>query len=470
MGMRVGIIGGSIAGCATAALLHRAGHDVTVFERSESDLVSRGAGIGTPTAVWQDMMAHGLIDETLPAFRIDFLRFVTRGSGTGQQRWLGDAQHRELHAGQLGPSVPVASAGRPRRAVPQCLGRRADRSARLTARRCIFGPGGSLDFDLVVCADGYRSIGRRLIDPDATLHYRGMVLWRGLLHESDLGVDPLDGCDLLRVGYQGGHGVLYYIPGSGQRAEPGKRLLMWGYYLQVPQGALSSVLVDDQARQQSSSVPFGKVHPQVRAGLESRLADLLPPLLFELVRQSSNSAIQAIYSVGPAATPAIACAWSATPVRCSPRSRLAACSRRWPMPPHWRTPSPALRPLMMLSAGGVRPSSRSLLRSCRSLNSPSGARCSRRQTSPPCPPRRPTTGWPPPIPGGCSRSPRCDPRTADATSVSASFGRPGVGERSISPLYLGWTRAAGTPDSAFGVPFRLPAEIIQQGKRCRSRH
>jgi 2-polyprenyl-6-methoxyphenol hydroxylase-like FAD-dependent oxidoreductase len=42
--MRVGIIGGSIAGCATAALLHRAGHDVIVFERSESDLVSRGAG------------------------------------------------------------------------------------------------------------------------------------------------------------------------------------------------------------------------------------------------------------------------------------------------------------------------------------------------------------------------------------------------------------------------------------------
>jgi len=90
-GMRVGVIGGSVAGCATAALLHRVGHDVIVFERSGSDLVSRGAGIGTPTAVWQDMMARGLIDETLPAFRIDYLRFVTRGSGTGQPRWLGDA-------------------------------------------------------------------------------------------------------------------------------------------------------------------------------------------------------------------------------------------------------------------------------------------------------------------------------------------------------------------------------------------
>lgn len=99
---------------------------------------------------------------------------------------------------------------------------------------------------------------------------------------------------------------------------------MWAYYLQVPEGALSSVLVDDQERQQSSSVPFGKVHPQVKAGFESRLADLLPPLLFELVQQSANSSIQALYSVVPVATPAIACAWPATPVRCSPRSQAAA--------------------------------------------------------------------------------------------------------------------------------------------------
>jgi len=297
--MRVGIIGGSIAGCATAALLHRAGHDVTVFERSESDLVSRGAGIGTPTAVWQDMMAHGLIDETLPAFRIDYLRFVTRGSGTGQQRWLGDVR----------PSLSFTLVNWAhlyqwlRRGVPDERYRSASVVELIEAgpdgATVHLGPGGAVDFDLVVCADGYRSMGRRLIDRDAALRYRGMVTWRGLLHESDLRADPLDGCDLLRVGYPGGHGVLYYIPGSGPSAGPGRRLLVWGYYLQVPQDALSSVLVDDQERQQSSSVPFGKVHPQVRADFESRLADLLPPVLFELVQQSANSAIHAIYSVAP---------------------------------------------------------------------------------------------------------------------------------------------------------------------------
>jgi 2-polyprenyl-6-methoxyphenol hydroxylase-like FAD-dependent oxidoreductase len=297
--MRVGIIGGSVAGCATAALLHRAGHDVTVFERSESDLVSRGAGIGTPTAVWQDMTARGLIDGTLSACRVDYMRYVTRGSGTGQQRWLGDAGGQGslmlLNWAHLYQCL--------RRGVPDDLFRSASTVELIEARpdgtTLHLRPGGSVDFDLVVCADGYRSMGRRLIDPGAKPCYRGMVSWRGLLRESDIGVDALDGCDLLRVGYLGGHGVLYYIPGSGPSTEPGKRLLVWGYYLQVPEGALSSVLVDDQERQQSGSVPFGKVHPQVRAGLESRLAALLPPVLFKLVQRSGNSAINAIYSVVP---------------------------------------------------------------------------------------------------------------------------------------------------------------------------
>src|SRR5215468_7472526 len=294
-GMRVGIIGGSIAGCATAALLHRAGHDVVVFERSESDLVSRGAGIVTLTAGWQGMMGHGLIDAALPACRADYFRFVTRGSGTGQQRWLGDVQmsFTLLNWAHLYQCF--------RRCVPDDLYRAASTVERVEARprgtRLHLRPGGSVDFDLVVCADGYRSMGRRLIDPGATPGYRGMVLWRGLLHESDTGVDALGGCDGLRVVYQGGHGVVYYIPGAEQSTERGQRLLMWGYYLQVPEGALSSVLVDDQERQQSSSVPFGKVHPEVKAGFESRLADLVPPLLFELVQLCGNSSIQAVYSV-----------------------------------------------------------------------------------------------------------------------------------------------------------------------------
>jgi 2-polyprenyl-6-methoxyphenol hydroxylase-like FAD-dependent oxidoreductase len=297
MGMRVGIVGGSIAGCTTAALLHRAGHDVIVFERSESDLVSRGAGIVTVTAAWQDMMEQNLIGGPLPACRADFSRFVTRGPGTGQQRWLGDVRVEAtlLNWAHLYQGF--------RRRVPDDLYRGGAAVGRIEATphgtTLHLLQGGSLDFDLVVCADGYRSLGRGLADPGAAPVYRGMVLWRGLLPERDIRVDALDGCDLLRPMYQGGHGVVYYVPGPGQSAERGERLLMWGYYLQVPESALASVLVDDQERQQSGSVPFGKVHPEVRAALESRLAGLLPPSLFELVQQGGNSSIQAIYSCVP---------------------------------------------------------------------------------------------------------------------------------------------------------------------------
>jgi 2-polyprenyl-6-methoxyphenol hydroxylase-like FAD-dependent oxidoreductase len=295
--MRVGIVGGSIAGCAAAALLHRAGHDVTVFERSESDLVSRGAGIVAATAAWQDMMAHGLIDGAVPACRAGYSRFVTRAAGTGPQRWLGDVQmsFTLLNWAHLYQRL--------RRRVPDGLYRADAAVERIEATprdaTLHLVRGGSPDFDLVVCADGYRSLGRGLIDPGAAPVYRGMVLWRGLLPERGIRVDALDGCDLLRPVYQGGHGVVYCVPGSGESTEPGERLLMWGYYLQVPRRALASVLVDDQERQQSGSVPFGKVHPRVRAALESRLAGLLPPSLFDLVQRSASSSIQAIYSYVP---------------------------------------------------------------------------------------------------------------------------------------------------------------------------
>jgi hypothetical protein len=223
--MRIGIIGGSIAGCATAALLHRVGHDVIVFERSESDLVSRGAGIVTATAAWQDMMAHGLIDGTLPACRADYSRFVTRAPGTGQQRWLGDVQmsFTLLNWGHLYQHL--------RRRVPDDLYRSDAAVERIEATphgtTLHLLPGGSLDFDLVVCADGYRSLGRGLIDPGAAPVYRGMVLWRGLLPETGIRVDALDGCDLLRPCTRGVTGWCTTSPDPG-RAPNGENAFSCG--------------------------------------------------------------------------------------------------------------------------------------------------------------------------------------------------------------------------------------------------
>lgn len=40
---RIAVVGGSVAGCAVAVELSRAGHEVKVFERSATALASQGA-------------------------------------------------------------------------------------------------------------------------------------------------------------------------------------------------------------------------------------------------------------------------------------------------------------------------------------------------------------------------------------------------------------------------------------------
>jgi 2-polyprenyl-6-methoxyphenol hydroxylase-like FAD-dependent oxidoreductase len=219
--------------------------------------VSRGAGIVIVTKAWQDMMAHGLTDEALPACQAGYSRLVTRAPGTGQQRWLGDVH---LSTTLLNWAHLYQ---RFRRNVPDELYRAGAAVERIEAApdgaTLHLARGGSLDFDLVVCADGYRSLGRGLVDPGAAPAYRGMVLWRGLLPERDVRAGALDGCDLLRPVYQGGHGVVYYVPGPGPGTGRGSR-------------------------------------------------------------PSTPSC--------PAATRAAGCAWSATPARCSRRSRGAACCGR----------------------------------------------------------------------------------------------------------------------------------------------
>src|SRR5580698_4628270 len=61
-GLKVGIVGGSIAGCTVAIELLRAGCEVTLFERTGDELKDRGAGIGIPAAILETLIARDLVD------------------------------------------------------------------------------------------------------------------------------------------------------------------------------------------------------------------------------------------------------------------------------------------------------------------------------------------------------------------------------------------------------------------------
>jgi 2-polyprenyl-6-methoxyphenol hydroxylase-like FAD-dependent oxidoreductase len=272
------------------------GHDVTVFERSVTKLVSRGAGIATTPAVLGALVSRGAVDadvpQVVPSART---RYVCRDGAGREGRWLGTLDPvtvSTLNWAHLFDQLRRRVPGHAYRNGVRIEGLERAGSAATVHR----SDGGQESFDLVVCADGYHSVGRSFVDPGAALEYRGVLLWRGLVPENKEDASGVS-AGMTRIMYPGGHGVVYVIPGPTGETAPGSRLLNFGYYLQFPEQDLDAVLVDDEGRQQSGSVAFGAVPDNVRETFRDRFTGLLPPYFQELFDRTEDTAIQAIYSV-----------------------------------------------------------------------------------------------------------------------------------------------------------------------------
>src|SRR5262245_65074617 len=98
-GLNVAIVGGSLAGCAAAIALRRAGCAVTVYERSRGKLEDRGAGIGMPLALLHTLIERDFVDAGMAHFHITKAPFVLRA----------DAEEGEHAQGQLLWEQPIAA-------------------------------------------------------------------------------------------------------------------------------------------------------------------------------------------------------------------------------------------------------------------------------------------------------------------------------------------------------------------------
>jgi 2-polyprenyl-6-methoxyphenol hydroxylase-like FAD-dependent oxidoreductase len=76
--MRIGIVGGSISGCAACLALLQLGHGVEVFERAVEALEGRGAGIATPPAVLEGLRERKIIGERLETLPFELNRYFVR--------------------------------------------------------------------------------------------------------------------------------------------------------------------------------------------------------------------------------------------------------------------------------------------------------------------------------------------------------------------------------------------------------
>lgn len=177
--MKIAIIGGSIAGCALALLLKDA-FDVTVFERSK-ELKSRGAGLTMPKELLQQLIAKGMIDQDIVTYPSSSRSFYCQHPSKpdyGHCIWHQDMSIVGVHWDTLFNNL--------RKRVPETLYKNGSFIIDVQINdnctsQVTLESGETQDFDMVIFADGYHSLGRSIISVNSHLEYSGYVAWRGLI-------------------------------------------------------------------------------------------------------------------------------------------------------------------------------------------------------------------------------------------------------------------------------------------------
>ncbi|WP_222560463.1 FAD-dependent monooxygenase [Caenibius sp. WL] len=176
-GFRIIIVGGSLGGLFAATLLHRAGFDATVYERSVHGLEGRGAGLVAQREVFRMLHVAGFarlahIRATAQA-RVFFDRAgqIVRRQQTPQMQLSWDMLFRSFR--NLLPDERYIG-GRKIVAVTQDA----------TGATVHFADGGEEHADLVIGADGIGSIVRSAVaGENSHPAYVGYATWRGLVPE-----------------------------------------------------------------------------------------------------------------------------------------------------------------------------------------------------------------------------------------------------------------------------------------------
>ncbi len=291
--MRAAIVGGSLGGLTAAALLHDLGAEVDIYERSPSELMQRGAGIGFLPSAARYLVERAGLDLDRISVTTSHIRYLNRRSeviydGTHHYRfssWY--TVYRQMLARidperyHLGYEMTGWVDGDDAVEV---------RFANQAARRA----------DLLVCADGVGSTARARMLPEVQPVYSGYVAWRGMVPEASLDQATRAVVDdaITYYVYANSHILVYPIPGPNDSVTPGERLINFVWYRNyLAGGDLDDLLTDRFGQRRDTSVPPGAVSEHHVAELRAVASSRLPEPIAHVVRSAAQPFLQVIYDI-----------------------------------------------------------------------------------------------------------------------------------------------------------------------------
>lgn len=290
---RVCIVGGSLGGLFAANLLHRAGWDVTVYERSADELSGRGAGIVTHPELFRALEQCGIpVDDSLGVHVTSRVTLAPDGSVLGRldmaqvlTAWgrLYEVLHRALPSELYCNGVNVVGV----EDLPD--------GARLT-----FADGRSEVADVVVAADGIRSTLRQQLSPAVKPEYAGYIAWRGLVEERDLSpatreaiFDKFAFCLPPREQMLG-----YPVAGPGNSVSVGERRFNFVWYRPAAEDTgLVDLLTDAAGKRFAGGIPPQSIRPDVIVAMREAADRVLAPQFAEVIRHTAQPFFQPIFDL-----------------------------------------------------------------------------------------------------------------------------------------------------------------------------
>jgi 2-polyprenyl-6-methoxyphenol hydroxylase-like FAD-dependent oxidoreductase len=286
------VVGGSMSGLLAALLLERAGWEVDVFERVESELAGRGAGIVAQPDLIATLRRLG-IDTTDLGVEITTRKILdTSGRLAGEFACPQVLTAWERVYRALRDAFPAQRyhRGRGVRGFAQS-------ESSVVAQ---FADGGSAEGELLVGADGLRSTIRQQCLPQLQPLYAGYVAWRALIPEAAF--TPAIHRELFNAMTfclpPGEQFLGYPVAGPDNDLRPGHRRynVVW-YRPADEEGELVRLLTDEGGTTHAISIPPPLIRREAVADMRAAAERLLAPQFRAVVRLIDEPILQPIYDL-----------------------------------------------------------------------------------------------------------------------------------------------------------------------------